>query len=66
MRGLSENQLNKLIDAMEKGEYAAGTEIITENGTGNEMYIIQDGEVQVTKVELSFKIISPLDISGQG
>jgi cGMP-dependent protein kinase len=49
MRGLSQNQLRKLIDAMEKGEYAAGTEIITENGTGNEMYIIQDGEVQVTK-----------------
>ena len=60
MRGLSQNQLKKLIDAMEKGEYAAGTEIITENGTGDEMYIIQDGEVQVTKVEFTSRIPSHL------
>jgi len=56
MRGLSQTQLSKLIDAMEKGEYAAGTEIITENGTGNEMYIIQDGEVRVTKVKLTSNV----------
>lgn len=50
MRGLNQNQLNKLIDAMEKAEYLSNTEIIKENESGDEMYIIQDGEVSVTKV----------------
>ena len=50
MRGLKQNQLNKLIDAMEKAQYPSNTEIIKENGHGDEMYIIQEGEVSVTKV----------------
>ena len=50
MRGLNQNQLNKLIDAMEKAEYLSNTEIIKENESGDEMYIIQEGEVSVTKV----------------
>lgn len=49
MRGLSENQLERLIDAMASTSYPANEKIIKENSNGDEMYIIQDGEVSVSK-----------------
>jgi cGMP-dependent protein kinase len=49
MRGLSEDQLNMLIDAMSKINYPATEKIIKENNTGDEMYIIEDGEVSISK-----------------
>ncbi|CBY37051.1 unnamed protein product [Oikopleura dioica] len=49
MRGLSEDQLNMLIDAMSKIDYPATEKIIKENTTGDEMFIIEDGEVTISK-----------------
>lgn len=49
MRNLSRDQLQQIIDAMEKKTYQASIEIIREGMDGTHMYILQKGRVQVTK-----------------
>lgn len=49
MRGLSCSQMEKLIDAMEKKHYQANVEIIREGQDGTHMYILEKGEVNVSK-----------------
>jgi len=49
MRGLSQVQFNKIIDAMEKKFYQAKIEIIREGQDGTHMYILSKGKVNVSK-----------------
>lgn len=43
---------NKIIDAMEKKTYKKDIDIIREGMDGTHMYILQQGSVNVTKVQL--------------
>jgi len=49
MRGLSRVQFDKIIDAMEKKHYQAKVEIIRQGQDGTHMYILEKGEVNVSK-----------------
>jgi len=49
MRNLSKDQFSQIIDAMEKKTYQANIEIIREGMDGTHMYILEKGEVAVTK-----------------
>ena len=45
MKNMNQEQQNLIIDVMVKRTYATGTEIIAEGSDGNEMYILEKGEV---------------------
>jgi CRP-like cAMP-binding protein len=49
MKSMNKDQQNLIIDVMTKRPYTAGTEIIKEGSDGNEMYILEKGEVSVQK-----------------
>jgi len=49
MRNLNKEQLHKLIDAMEKKNVVKDIEIIREGMDGTHMYILEKGQVQVSK-----------------
>lgn len=49
MKSMNSDQKNLIIDVMTKRPYSAGTEIIKEGSDGNEMYILEKGEVSVQK-----------------
>lgn len=49
MRNLSKDQFSQIIDAMEKKTYQSNIEIIREGMDGTHMYILEKGEVSVTK-----------------
>ena len=47
MKSMNSDQKNLIIDVMTKRPYSAGTEIIKEGSDGNEMYILEKGEVNI-------------------
>jgi len=49
MKSLNKDQQRLIIDVMQKRTYPAGSEIIKEGTDGNEMYILEKGEVIVQK-----------------
>jgi len=49
MKSLAVDQRQKIIDAMEKKHYQANVEIIREGTDGNHMYVLEQGNVTVTK-----------------
>lgn len=49
MKSLAVDQRQKIIDAMEKKHYQANVEIIREGTDGNQMYVLEQGNVTVTK-----------------
>ena len=46
---LSEDQLHKVLDLCERRRYEAGTKVIVEGQEGDEMFIVRQGEVEVSK-----------------
>lgn len=46
---LSEDQLRKVLDLCEQRRYEAGVKVVVEGEEGDEMFIVQQGEVEVTK-----------------
>jgi len=49
MKSLAVDQRQKIIDAMEKKHYQGNVEIIREGTDGNQMYVLEQGNVTVTK-----------------
>jgi len=49
MRGLSRVQFDKIIDAMEKKTYKAKVELIRQGQDGKQMYVLEKGQVAVSK-----------------
>jgi len=49
MKNLARDQLQKIVDAMEKQEQAKDTKVIKEGDDGTHMYVLEKGAVSVTK-----------------
>lgn len=49
MKDLQKDQLQKIIDAMQKKSYPANVELIKEGDNGDNMYVLDEGTVSVTK-----------------
>lgn len=49
MKCLQKDQIQKIIDAMQKKSYVANTEIIREGDNGDNMYVLDEGTVSVLK-----------------
>ena len=56
---LSDENLKKLLDIMQVKEYEAGSTLIRENDLGSELFILLDGEVDVSRSLI-------LKVSGKG
>ena len=48
-KGLSENELDRISKIVTTGEKEAGATIISENEPGNELYLLEDGVVDILK-----------------
>lgn len=46
-RGLSDEQLQQLIDIAQEERFQRGTSIVTQGSIGDKMYIVGDGQVEV-------------------
>jgi cAMP-dependent protein kinase regulator len=49
LRGLSPYELSKLADALSSTVYQAGTVVVREGDSGEEFYLIEEGDAEVTK-----------------
>ncbi|MBN1315918.1 MAG: cyclic nucleotide-binding domain-containing protein [Anaerolineales bacterium] len=62
--GLSENELVKVTDLCIEKQYAAGDIIIHQGDMGDELYIIQDGQVEI--IVMGVRPERPIVILGKG
>jgi len=51
---LDDHDMSVVIDAMDEKKVKAGTDVITEGENGNELYVVEEGELDCFKKFVSF------------
>ncbi|CAG0884400.1 unnamed protein product [Cyprideis torosa] len=65
MKNLEATQISEIVDCVYPTSYAAGSLIIREGDVGNKVYVLEDGQVEVSKEGKFLSVLAPGKVFGE-